>query len=145
MRSLQKYKKSWSVLACLIAILFFSPANVFADNNCTANPKPADTYCCGGTQNGNTPVETSINLGCKGKGNPIADTAFAIIHFLSDGVGIVIIGSIIYGGIQYSVSRGDPQATAQAVHRIQSTMIALLLFIFGYAIINYMLPAGFLQ
>lgn len=145
MRSLQKYKKSWTVLACLLALLFFSPAHVFADNPCTKNPKPASTYCCGGTDNNNTPVQTTLNLGCKGQGNPIEDMAFAIIRFLSDGVGLIIIGSIIYGGIQYSFSRGEPQVAAQAMHRIQSTVIALVIYIFGYAILNYLLPAGFLK
>lgn len=90
-------------------------------------------------------VVTAIDIGCKGKGNPITDTMFAIIRFLSAGVGLVIIGSIIVGGVQYSASRGDPQATANAVKRIQNTMIALVIFIFGYAILNYVIPAGFLK
>jgi uncharacterized membrane protein YjgN (DUF898 family) len=102
----------------------------------------ADT--CGGTVNGqDESVTTSIDIGCKGEGNPIADMLFAIIRILSDGVGLVVIASIIVGGIQYSASRGDPQATARAVGRIQSSLLALLIFIFGYAILNYLIPAGF--
>ncbi len=57
----------------------------------------------------------------------------------------MIIGSIVVGGIQYTASRGDPQATATAIGRIRSTMIALLIYIFGYAILNYIIPAGFLH
>jgi hypothetical protein len=90
-------------------------------------------------------TKLSINIGCKGEGNPIADAAFAIIRLLSDGVGLVIIASIIVAGIQYSASRGDPQSTAKAIKRIQSTLMALLIFIFGYAILNYIIPNSFLK
>jgi len=100
---------------------------------------------CGGTVDGkDLSVHTTINIGCKGKGNPIADATFAVIRFLSNGVGLVIIGSLVYGGIQYSASRGDPQATAMAVNRLRSTLLALFIFIFGYTILNYLIPAGFL-
>jgi len=90
-------------------------------------------------------VSTAIDIGCKGRGNPIADASFAIIRFLSYGVGLVVVGSIIVGGIQYSSSRGDPQATARAIERIRSTLIALIIFIFAFPILNYLIPAGFLK
>jgi hypothetical protein len=96
--------------------------------------------CGGGPQ-----VVLSINIGCWGRGNPIADAAFAIIRVLSAGVGLVVVASIVIGGIQYSASRGDPQATALAIGRIRSSLIALLIFIFAYAILNFVIPAGFLH
>jgi hypothetical protein len=99
-------------------------------------------YYCGGTKDR---IYTSINLGCAGKGNATVDLAFAIIRFLSAGVGLVVIASIVYGGIQYTMSRGDPQATAAAVDRIRNSLLALLLFIFAYAIIAYIIPKGFLK
>ena len=68
------------------------------------------------------------------------DALFGFIQFLSYGVGLVVVGSIIVGGIQYSASRGDPQATAQAINRIRSSLIALLIYIFGFAFLNYLLP-----
>ena len=93
---------------------------------------------CGGTNyHYYTP---SIDIGCRGQGNPIMDALFGIIQFLSYGVGLVVVGSIIVGGIQYSASRGDPQATAMAINRIRSSLIALLIYIFGYAFLNYLLP-----
>ncbi|HTB48581.1 MAG TPA: hypothetical protein VK712_00700 [Verrucomicrobiae bacterium] len=105
------------------------------------SPPTTATPCGGGSE----AVQVSIDIGCKGEGNPIADATFAIIRILSDGVGLVIVGSIVVGGIQYSASRGDPQATALAIGRIRSTLIALLIYIFGYAILNYIIPAGFLH
>ena len=97
---------------------------------------------CGG---GDIAVKVSINFCCKGKGNPIADALFAIIRVLSDGVGLVIIASLIVGGIQYAGSRDDPQSVAMAVSRIRSTLFALLFYIFGYTFLNYLIPAGFLR
>ena len=88
-------------------------------------------------------VVTAINIGCKRAGNPITDMTFAIIRFLSAGVGLVIIGSIIVAGIQYSASGGDPQAAAKAKSRISSTLTALVIFIFSYALLNYLIPGGF--
>jgi hypothetical protein len=98
-----------------------------------------------GTGKANPTYTPSIDVGCKGIGNPITDFTFGIIRILSDGVGLVIIGSIIVGGIQFSASRGDPQATAKAITRIRATVIALFIYIFGYAILNYIIPAGFLK
>lgn len=102
-------------------------------------------YCCGGDDDGNSPVAVSINFGCQGKGNPIMDMLFAFIKLLSDGVGLVVIASMIVAGIQYTSSRGDPQATAKAISRIQSNVTALFLFIFAYAILNYLIPGQFLK
>lgn len=88
---------------------------------------------------------TNIDFGCSHHGNPIMDITFAILRVLSDGVGIVVVGSVIYGGILYVMSKGDPQATAKAIGRIRSSLTALLIFIFAYAILNYLIPQGFFQ
>ncbi|MGH7240779.1 MAG: hypothetical protein ACREGB_00605 [Candidatus Saccharimonadales bacterium] len=104
-------------------------------------PTTTGTYYCGGTNK----VTTSIDLGCKGKGNPIMDMLFAFIRFLSYGVGLVIVASLTYAGIQYIGSRGDPNANALAVKRIQANVSALLIFVFAYAIINYIIPGQVLH
>ena len=107
----------------------FITAQAFAADKCGGDPS----------------VTTSIDFGCSGKGNPILDILFAITRFVSGGVGLIIIGSLIYAGIQYTSSRGDPNETAKAIHRIQANVIALLLFIFAFAIINYVVPGKILQ
>jgi len=73
------------------------------------------------------------------------DITFAIIRFLSIGVGLVLVGSMVVAGIQYAGSRGDPNSTAQAQKRIASNVTALLIFIFAYAILNYVVPGAFLK
>lgn len=108
-------------------------------------------YQCG---SGANTVKMSIDIGCKGSSctsrngsgcSALVDAAFAIIRFLSNGAGLVMIGSIVWAGIQYTTSRGDPAATAKAVERIRNTLIALGIFLFSYAILNWLLPTGFFQ
>ena len=50
---------------------------------------------------------------------------------------------MVYAGIQYIGSRGDPNAHAQAIKRVQSNVAALFLSILGYAIFNYLIPEAF--
>jgi len=101
------------------------------------------SYSCGDPSQ--KVIHTAIDFGCAHKGNAIIDLLFAIIRFLSIGVGLVVVGSIIVAGIQYTGSRGDPNATAQAIARIRNTLIALLIFIFAYAILNYIVPGTLLR
>jgi hypothetical protein len=125
-----------SVALSLFAVAL--PLTVSADSSCPASKGPT---CCG---KGDTAYQPSIDLGCKGRGNSILDLMFAVIRFLSIGVGLVIVGSMVYAGLQYIGSRGDPNANAQAVKRIQSNVTALLLFIFAYALVNYVVPGQLL-
>jgi len=106
---------------------------------------PGTSYAGTTCGSGDTETTTAIDIGCEGKGNAIADMLFAIIRILSDGVGLVVIASIVFAGIQYSASQGNPQETAKAVNRIRSSVFALLIFIFGYAILNYLIPGTFLH
>ncbi len=105
-------------------------------------PTGAGRYTCGSGQNA---VKVTINFGCRGKGSGLADLTFAIIRFLSAGVGLVVVGSIVVAGIQYTTSRGDPNTTAQAIKRIRNSVYALLIYLFTAAILNFILPEGFLK
>ncbi|NDC94863.1 hypothetical protein EB118_12870 [bacterium] len=93
-------------------------------------------------------VQVGIDFGCRGEDypgrafNPIYDIAFAIFRFLSVGVGMVVIGSIIFAGVQYSASRGNPQATQAAIKRITGAISALVIYMFIFAIANFLIPGG---
>jgi hypothetical protein len=95
---------------------------------------------CGG--NGNDSVNTTINLGCKGTGNPINDLLFAVIRFMITGVGIVIVAVVIVAGLQYSTAQGEPQKQAAARMRIVNALLALLLYLFTFAILQWLVPGG---
>lgn len=106
----------------------------------------AGTLCGAGTPSSHPPaVKTEIDFGCRNKGNSIMDMLFGIIRALSNGVGLIIVGSFIWAGIQYSASRGDPQNTAKAIGRMQATVVALLIYIFSYAFLNYIIPGAVLK
>ncbi len=102
-----------------------------------------DTQGAGGTcGSGDTAVGTTVDLGCKGKGNGIDDLLFAIIRFLVAGVGVVVIASVIVGGIQYSLAQGEPQKIAAARGRVISALGALLLYLFIFALMQWLVPGG---
>jgi len=91
---------------------------------------------------GENAVQTSIDFGCTGKGNPIVDIAFAIVRFLSFGVGLVIAASIIYAGIQYSASSGNPENSQNAKNRIINSLVGLVFYLLIFAFIQFLVPGG---
>ncbi|HEX7633401.1 MAG TPA: hypothetical protein VF401_03680 [Candidatus Saccharimonadales bacterium] len=101
-------------------------------------------YSCGDPAT-NQDISTAINFGCSHQGPAMLDLAFAVIRFLSNGAGLVLIGSLVWGGLQYTLSRGDPQSTAMAVNRLRSVVFALVIFLFAYAILNYLIPGQILN
>lgn len=135
---LQKYKLALSaiLLLAVVAMPLGASAISLPDANLVAGLQ------CGDSDRAYT---TTIDIGCVGKGNPIMDALFAVIRFLSFGVGLVLVASLAYAGVQYTMSRDDPKAVGEAKGRIQSTIGALLLFIFGFALLNYLIPAGVLK
>lgn len=104
----------------------------------------SEIYC----GKGDKQVQISFDIGCLGNAyqgdeyNPVLDMLFALLRFVSAGVGLVVIGSIIYAGIQYSASRGNPQTTEAAIKRVANSVIALLLYIFAFALLNFLVPGG---
>jgi len=134
-----------SAVLILVGMCIFAAPHVFAAGEPikTGVTEPgAGKFTCG---SGNDAVQVSINFGCKGQGNAVTDASFAIIRVLSAGVGLIVIASIVYAGVQYTTSRGDPNATAKAIGRIRNSLFALLIYIFAAAFLNFVLPAGFFK
>lgn len=75
-------------------------------------------------------------------GNPVTSLVLQIINFLAVGVGVVVVGGIVYGALLYTTSNGDSSKAQQGITTIVNAVIGLLLFIFTYAIINYLVPGG---
>lgn len=108
-------------------------------------------YCAFDTNPGITPgspepvadsAATSGNCTNLGHCDLIDKYINPLINFLAALVGVIVVVSIIIGGIQYSSSAGDPQATSAAKKRIVNAIIALVTFIFLYAILNFIVPGG---
>ena len=91
-------------------------------------------------------VKTSF-FGCvdkagTGESNPIFVGLLAIFNFLAVGVGVIVVGGIIYGGILISAGGGDSARTKQGSTMIINSVIGLVAFLFMYAIINFIVPGG---
>lgn len=116
----------------------------------TGDKDPTADGCGKHTEGGKSTVavKLAIDIGCKGLDysgpelNPILDALFAILRFLTVGVGLVLIASIVFAGIQFTASQGNPQATANALKRIANTGLALALYLLAYALLNWLVPGG---
>lgn len=102
----------------------------------------ADQEVNGRCGEGDNAIQTSIDFGCTGKGNPIVDLAYAIIKFLSFGVGLIIAASIIYAGIQYSASSGNPENSQNAKNRIINSLVGLVFYLLIFAFVQFLVPGG---
>lgn len=138
----------------------------YKDGNCTAQnhrvpsvdesggEEVRTTITCpvgGGGGGGDTPddgttagcgdLKTSI-ISCSTSGDPLLGMLVQVINFLAVGVGIAVVGGIIWGGMIYASSNGDSGKTKQAVTIIVNAIVGLLLFIFMYALVNFLVPGG---
>lgn len=66
----------------------------------------------------------------------------AIIAFFIAFAGLAVVISIIIGGIQFSMSSGDPSKATAARRRIINAIIALIFFFFLFALLNFLIPGG---
>ncbi|PLS81072.1 hypothetical protein CYG49_02975 [Candidatus Saccharibacteria bacterium] len=74
--------------------------------------------------------------------NAIYVVLLSIVNFLAAGVGLVIVGGVIYGAFLYITANGNAGKSQQGITIIVNAFIGLVLFIFMYAIINYLVPGG---
>ena len=56
--------------------------------------------------------------------------------------GLIAVGSLILGGINYSASGGDPQKAAQAKSRITNTIVAVIAYMLLYSFLQFIVPGG---
>lgn len=65
-----------------------------------------------------------------------------LIQVLSALVGIAVVISIIFGGIQYVTSTGDPQRAEAGKKRIIESLVGLVAFMLLYAFLQFVMPGG---
>ncbi len=108
----------------ILVLLFLPlvPVPVFAD--------------CGG-------IKTAI-INCSNSGNksPVLDLLVTIVNFLAIGVGLAVVAGIVYGGFLYATASGNADQAKKAIGHVRNAVIALVVFIFMYAIINFIIPGG---
>lgn len=74
--------------------------------------------------------------------NPIIRRLNEIIKVLSGLVGVLVIGMIIVGGIQYAIAGDNAAGVTAAKHRIINALIALVVYIFMVAFLQWLIPGG---
>lgn len=133
------------IMMTLATSLFALPAGAVT-YKCPADAGKTDNtghkiYCCGTTQ-------TSIDFNCEsGKdkapgANTVTSMLLTIINFMAVGVGIAVVGGIVFGALRYSSANGNASQAQQGITFIVNSVIGLVLFILMYAIINFLVPGG---
>jgi len=101
-----------------------------------------------------SPVSAAVNCGdnvailkeaCQGDKNPIINLLVIFIKFMSVGVGLAVAGGIIWGGMLYGTARGNSGQTQKAVTVIVNSVVGLILYIFMFALLNFLIPGGVLS
>jgi hypothetical protein len=132
-------------------LLFSSLAVVFASFFAVMTaPQPAFAACSADEVQVTISLDGQTNCIKKGTGGNVNQNAIytwliLIIRFLSAGVGIAVVGGIVYGGIMYMTARDNAGQTQKAITIIVNAVIGLLLYIFLFAIINFLVPGGILS
>ncbi|PSO43257.1 hypothetical protein BRC19_01535 [Candidatus Saccharibacteria bacterium QS_5_54_17] len=102
---------------------------------------------------GENEVEVSVEVGgnrcVQNSENSLENNAIVVylrylIQFLTAGVGLVITIMIVVGGFQYITAGENSQKVQAAKQKIFNAVLALILFILMYALLNYLVPVDIL-
>lgn len=74
--------------------------------------------------------------------NPIFFYLKNFLYFLAGGVGLAVVGGIVAGAYMYITARANAAQTQKGQTMILNSVIALFLFIFMYAILQFLIPGG---
>ena len=75
--------------------------------------------------------------------NDLMPQANAIINVVIGVIGFVAVAFIIFGGVQYTTSAGDPGKVKKAKDTILYGIIGLVVSMLAYAIVNFVLSSVF--
>ena len=65
-----------------------------------------------------------------------------VIKFLGAGVGVVVTAMFGYSGFRYLTAGSNPSQVADAKSHMTNALLALFLYIFGMALLNFIVPGG---
>jgi hypothetical protein len=141
-----KYKSNANVNACVAGFNAGQSASKTFDTACASYTGAQKNACQYGYGKGACSVDNPNQkvLGNCLSANPIIKDINLLIDFLSAGAGIVIVGSIIFGGIQYAWAGNNPNEISSAKNRIRNALIALAAFFFIFAFLQWLVPGGLL-
>ncbi len=103
-----------------------------------------ERYSCG-------EVDTYFNFGnaCDGtnkeKGgneSPIIALGLTVAGWITALVAVAVVGGIVYGGFLYLTARDDSGQVQKGITIIVNSVVALIVWVFAYALINFIVPGG---
>jgi hypothetical protein len=124
-----------------VFVLFLVPAS--------ASAAPAIANCT--TANGEAGVKTAISVGGStcvpiGNGNLQGNAIFifvvGVLKVISALAGLATVGGFAWGGLLYITARANAGQVENAKNVMINSAIGLLLFIFMYAILQFLIPGG---
>lgn len=112
-------------------------------------PVSAASNCPSGQQEVSVPIDqggtkcvpinaTSANI----QDNPIFFYLKNALYFLAGGVGLAVVGGVVTGAYLYITARANAAQTQKGQTIILNSIIGLLLFIFMFAILQFLIPGG---
>lgn len=63
-----------------------------------------------------------------------------VVNVLTYGIGVLGVAGIVFSGIQYTSSQGDPAKMAKAKNRIIQIIIGLVIYAVMYAALAFLVP-----
>ena len=93
----------------------------------------ADNTCSG--------VKTAV-INCGSDGGIIKSFLITVVNFLAVGVGLAVVTGIVVGAVMYTTAAGSADQAKKGIGYIRNAVIALLLFIFLSALVNFLVPGG---
>lgn len=117
-----------------------------------ANPVGAQDASCtapGGVEGVEVSIpingETCVAVGDENlQNNALFRYLVVFIQFLSIGVGFAVVGGIITGAYMYITARANASQVEKGKNWIINSIVGLLMYIFMYAILNFVIPGGIL-
>lgn len=107
----------------------------------TAAPAQAQSKTCGG-------IDTAL-LECGGTKDSadltetgVWNILLLVVNILTAGVGVLALGGIVYGGVLYSSSGGNPEQVKKARMVFTNVVIGVIAFAGMYTLLNFLVPGG---
>lgn len=85
-----------------------------------------------------TDPEQLAAANCENEETVVSKVPGAVLAVFSV-IGIVAVGVIIFGGVRYAISQGDPGKVKKAKDTIMYALIGLLVVLLAFAIVNFVL------
>ncbi len=146
---LQKVKKVLPAIALMVAV--FSAAVVpvgsiyAASGGSGGSGGSGSTTCPPGSKNAGATMDSlaQCNMDKADTNNTLMSTVQVIINVIIGVLGMVAVVMIVIGGVNFTMSQGDPAKIKKAKDTIMYGIIGLVVALLAYAIVNFVLSSVF--